>query len=132
MKIAEGDSKIVNAFDDTGLIDLDASVYDLTSIFKTCYLFTDNCYLYLTRPSKEKIVVRIKPKPESNRDIASVKGEFLNELINQRVRNVVNSETGKIRELLVAQAFSESNLLDSSSGKDYLKDPLRITEPDHT
>jgi hypothetical protein len=42
----------------------------------------------------------------------SLVGEFCNELTDQQLRVVLEKEFGELRTLIVAQAFSEGNLLD--------------------
>jgi His-Xaa-Ser system protein HxsD len=60
-------------------------------------------------------------------DLHSLAGEFSNELINQRVRLQIASETRAIRELIVAQAFAEADLLDRSlSESSYVDDPRGV------
>lgn len=105
------------------------SVYSLEAIFKTCYLFTDRCYLFLKRVDRDSIEVHITPKT-NNLDVGNLVGDFCNELIDQRLRTDIARESGKIREIIVAQAFAEGNLLDALDTApgldDYNKDPLGI------
>lgn len=110
-------------------ITLNTDLYTKEAVFKTCYWFTDKCYLFLDKED-DKIIVFFKPKKEQSVDLNTIASDFLNELINQRVRTDVNNETGKIRELIVAQAFAEVNLLpkgqQNGSQDDYISDPLEI------
>jgi His-Xaa-Ser system protein HxsD len=93
-----------------------------------CYLFTDKCYLFL-QPQDPNSIVQVKfsrKKPDA--DLSLIAAEFSNELINQKVRLDVAAETQAIRELIVAQAFAESSLLDDSfSASDYCDDPKGIS-----
>ena len=107
---------------------VDTNVYPLDVLFRTCYLFTDRCYLFL-RPTDSlgKIQVSVKPKVQSS-DLETVVGEFMNELINQRVRLDIANETRTIRELIVAQAFAEADLIDKSECEaSFVEDPRRIS-----
>ena len=55
-------------------------------------------------------------------------GEFSNELVNQKVRLDVAAETKAIRELIVAQAFAEADLLGGGDSEaDYVTDPRGIS-----
>ena len=92
---------------------LDSRLYPETGIFRTCYLFTDRTYIYLKTEKPNEIVVEFRAK-KNKEDLNSVVGEFGNELINQRIRLELASETHKIREMIVAQAFSE---VDFDGGK---------------
>ncbi len=121
---------IANRSSDGGaLLVIQESVYSLEALFKTCYLFTDRCYLFLKRVDKDSIEVHITPKNDSV-DAGALVGEFCNELIDQRLRADIARESGKIREIIVAQAFAEGNLLDAldtaPGNDDYNKDPLGI------
>lgn len=115
---------------ETLCIKINCDVYSLEAIFKTCYWYTEKCYLYLDK-SNNIANVYLKVKQGQNVDLQVLAGEFLNDLINQRVRSDVTKETGKIRELIVAQAFAEGNLLpgkeSEATSEDYLQDSLSIT-----
>ena len=93
---------------------VDTTVHNLDSIFRSCYVFTDRCYLFLQRRGEQEIVVEFRSK---NTEVAlrEVIGAFANELINQRVRSDVARETRTIREQIVAQAFAEADFGDSTS-----------------
>lgn len=88
---------------------LDTQIYSPTVVFRTCYLFTDRAYLYLHGEKEAEIIIDFRSKMKSE-DLTSIVGEFGNELINQRVRAELASETEHIRELIVRQAFSEADL----------------------
>jgi His-Xaa-Ser system protein HxsD len=107
---------------------VDTNIYPLEVVFRTCYGFTDKCYLFLsTTDSPTTINVRFKQKSESG-GIETVAGEFSNELISQKVRRDVANETKAIRELIVAQAFAEADLIDRSEcNASYIDDPRGIS-----
>ena len=108
---------------------VDTNLYSLEALFRVCYSFTDRCYLYLEPHEPSGCVrVRFSQKTDSS-DLVEIAGQFCNELINQRVRADIAAETRPIRELIVAQAFAESGLIDRSlSEADYVEDPKRITQ----
>ena len=87
---------------------VDTTVHTLDSLFRSCYVFTDRCYLFLERQDEQEIVVEFRRK---NMEVAlsEIVGAFANELINQRVRSDVARETRTIREQIVAQAFAEAD-----------------------
>ncbi len=112
------------------VVTVQESVYSRDAILKTCYLFTDRCYLYLTRADADSIQVHMAPKSATS-DMNAIAGDFCNEMIDQKLRSDIARESGKIREIILAQAFSEGNLLDglaglSGDGDDYHPDPLGI------
>jgi len=108
---------------------VDTALYSREALFRVCYSFTDKCYLYLQTAAPASVIRVRFSKKTSQADLALTAGEFCNELINQKVRMDVAAETHAIRELIVAQAFAESSLLDTSlSEADYLADPKGIAQ----
>ena len=108
-------------------IGVDTGVYSLDALFRVCYAFTDRCYLFL-EPEDASSVIKVRfSRKTSDCDLATLAGEFSNELINQRVRLQIASETRAIRELIVAQAFAEADIVDRSlSESSYVDDPKGI------
>jgi His-Xaa-Ser system protein HxsD len=99
-------------------VDLDEGIYSRDAVLRTAYWFTDRCYLYIARPELGSLRVQFKPKA-SNPDVAvssleETAGEFLNSLLDHQIRRDIESETGSIRELLVAKAFAEAGMLEDS------------------
>ncbi len=113
--------------DESLCVCVDTAAYSLEALFRVCYVFTDRCYLFL-RPEGSSSVIRVMfTRKSPDCDLPTLAGEFSNELINQKVRLQVASETRAIRELIVAQAFAEADLLDRSlSESDYVEDPRGI------
>lgn len=114
--------------DKTLTLEVDTAIYSLEALFRVCYGFTDRCYLFLEPCHKDtSVMVRITgKKPEL--DLDTVAGEFLNALIDERVRRDIATETMSIRELIVAQAFAEADIVDRSfSESSYVEDPKGIT-----
>src|SRR5262245_37549530 len=88
---------------------VDLSLYGPEAVFRACYAFTDRCYLFLREDGPGKVVVAFR-KRQSPQTLDVLISEFANELVNQRVRVHLAGETKTIREMIVAQAFSESDL----------------------
>ena len=117
--------------DGTAILVVQESVYTIDALFKACYLFTDRCYLFLRRAAPGTIEIHITTKDKTSVD--SLVGDFCNELIDHRVRADIARESGKIREMIVAQAFAEGGLLDAIDPAeeridDYNVDPLCISD----
>ncbi|HET6977244.1 MAG TPA: His-Xaa-Ser system protein HxsD [Pyrinomonadaceae bacterium] len=106
---------------------VDTKIYSLEVLFRTCYSFTDRCYLFL-EPSNDSQIIAVRfANKSSDGTLSTTAAEFSNELVNQRVRFDIANETRSIRELIVAQAFAEADLLDrSDSDADYVDDPRGI------
>ena len=71
--------------EDALLLRVDCGLYSEEAIFRTCYVFTDRCYLFLQRELPNHIVVRLRRK-HSSTDLERMCGDFANELLNQRIR----------------------------------------------
>lgn len=95
---------------------VDTAIYSKSSLFRALYKFTDRAYIFLSRSDDDSnsIVVSITSKKNSD-DPHQIIQEFGNELIDQGVREILEEEFGSLRDLIVAQAFSEGNLLDETS-----------------
>lgn len=107
--------------------EIDLSVYSLNAVFRACYKFTAQCYAFLARAENGAwLSVSLRAKnPE--KDLSSLVGEFFNELLDQQVRENLQQEMRPIREVIVAQAFAEGNLLDPLRDEgNYEEDPLGI------
>src|SRR5919106_5045004 len=113
--------------DKTLALEVDTAIYSLGVLFRVCYAFTDRCYLFLEPATKDtSVVVRITDK-KPDLDLDTVVGEFSNALIDERVRRDIATETMSIRELIVAQAFAEVDILDRSFAEaSYVEDPKGI------
>lgn len=65
------------------------------------------CYVALKPVGEGHIQVELTPRDEAA-VVSELVGAFWNELLNQQVREDVERETRAIRELIVAQAFTEA------------------------
>jgi His-Xaa-Ser system protein HxsD len=92
-------------------ISIDLAIYPLELVLRTCHAFTARCYVSPHMEENGRIAVAFQPRDErdSLRDLA---GQFSNALLDSRVRALIADETRAVRELLVAQAFCEADLLD--------------------
>ena len=87
------------------MLHIDETIYDRTTVLRAAYWFTDHCYVFVTRPCPGFLDVYLSPK-DANSEMATIGGEFQNSLLEYELRRLVQEETGKIRELLVAKAVS--------------------------
>jgi His-Xaa-Ser system protein HxsD len=116
---------------DTLRLTVDLTVYSKSALLKTCYLFTDRVYVYVTPAENPRVAVYLGRK-EPHLDLSHLAGQFVNELLNQELRQLITTETGMVRQLLVAHAFAEGVANQavpapiSGSPDEYRDDPLRI------
>jgi His-Xaa-Ser system protein HxsD len=104
------ESEGVDRFDvqnDELVLRVDRQVYSDEAIFRTCYIFTDRCYLFLDRDGSDHISIRFRRR-QANGDLRRVVDEFGNELINQRLRIDLARDTRDIRQLIVSRAFADA------------------------
>ena len=111
------------------LVAIDTAVYDLKTVLKTAYWFTDRAYLHLQFGEERKIEVRLRAK-RSDVDLESLVGDFMNDLLEQRLRELVAAETEGIRDLIFAHALSKTPLLHRDlETADPSSDPCHVASP---
>lgn len=107
---------VASRFEDGALrISLPLDVYGLPAILRSCYWLTDRCFVYLGRPKDGEdgvIEVTLLSKTVSSEDTDRLTWDFLNDLVDQRLRIEINAETRTIRDLIVTQAFAEVDVID--------------------
>ena len=112
---------------------LDFRDYPLEAIYGTAYVFLDKAYLFLDSHASKKIEVSLKGKKKlTKKQLESLKGEFLNELLNYTLRVNLSKHNRKIREYIVSQAlFSAVNEegITQENELGYEDDPLGIAVP---
>jgi len=94
---------------------IDPAVYSEAAIFKACYWMTDRHFVFLDREESGTWLCQIRNKPGNSSDLQLAAADFCNALIDHRLRDIVNTETGAIRDALVNRAFAEGAI---SSGLD--------------
>jgi len=92
-------------------VNVDLSIYPLEMVLRTCHVLSSRCYVLPRVAEDGRVAVELMPRKETDslRDLA---GSFANELLDSYLRGRIADETRAIRELLVAQAFCEADLLD--------------------
>jgi His-Xaa-Ser system protein HxsD len=101
---APGDSTSVDQAD--MLVDL--TLYSESVVFRACHEFTGKCFVDVSRSGPDVLIVKFL-KQESGTDLGRVQREFVNALLDHRVREEVERITEPIRRLIVAQAFGEAD-----------------------
>lgn len=96
--------------EDGASIAVDLNVYALEVVLRACHAFTRDCYVFAHDADDGKVVVDFASKEGAS--LRELAGEFSNALLDHALRLQIAAETQAIRELLVAQAFCEGDLLD--------------------
>ena len=106
-------------------IPVDLQVYSLDAAMRAAYKLTDRCFVFLERDQSSGglMVFLIARSPSA--DLSPLALEFRNELLDQQLRCRLEEQFRDVRTLIVAQAFSEGNLVDpDADAGDYRDDPL--------
>ena len=107
-------------------LDFDPAIYRLSAIKKAAYKFGDRFHIQLLTIDGGWVKAVLTPRTalENQQFLA---GEFCNEVLDQELREVVAEETRPVRDLLLAQAFSATALIDAlGDDGDYHSDPKQI------
>ena len=96
------------------LIEVDLEVYGLPALLKVAYKFTDRCFVHLQYRTERVVEVRLRARgPQVPLDV--IAGEFCNEVLDQRLREIVARESEPVRNLVLAHALSRVGLANSES-----------------
>jgi His-Xaa-Ser system protein HxsD len=105
-------SAVTQSDDGSFLVIFDLQVNKLTAIKKAVYKFAADCSAILRTKEPQQVEVRLS-FPDST-DLAvkkAIVGAFCNEVIDQDLREQISQETEASRNLILAQAFSKTSLL---------------------
>lgn len=95
-------------------MEVDLGVYGLPSVLKVAEKFTDRCFVHLQHRSERIVEVRLRTK-NSEVPLDSIAGEFCNEVLDQRLREIVARESEPVRNLVLAHALSRVGLANLES-----------------
>jgi His-Xaa-Ser system protein HxsD len=111
-------------------IDIDTRLFSTSAVMRAMYKFSGAYHVALQQPGDTEPQLRVTLRPKSPQGVVDeqkVTGDFLNELLDQRLREALEAEFGTLRQLIVAQAFADVNLLDPTrEDASYVADPLNI------
>jgi His-Xaa-Ser system protein HxsD len=107
-------------------ITVDLALYSPEAVLRAAHAFTGRCYVFTHLDDDGNAVVELAPRHPDD-SLRGLIGEFSNALLDQRLRALIAGETRVVRELLVAQAFCEGDLLDREDAEsDEADDPRGI------
>lgn len=89
---------------------VDLGLYTQTAILKATYKFTGNYFVRLEKVSDNSLTVAFTVKSPAILT-ANLTEEFLNELLDQRLREHISVETLPVRNLIMAHALSKLDLV---------------------
>ena len=88
---------------------IDSTIYDIDTLHRTAYAFTDRCTIRFERANDSHVRVVFHPLGSASMP-SDIVGAFENALIDYQVRADLNRETATIRDLIFRQAFVEADL----------------------
>lgn len=91
-------------------ISVELAIYPLDVVMRACHIFTARCYVFAHDIHDGRVVVDFASRDDT--PLRDLTGQFSNALLDELLRAQIANETRAIRELLVAQAFCEADLLD--------------------
>lgn len=94
---------------------VDLSIYPLDVVKRAAYALSGRCFITFERRG-ETLLVQL---------LQDLEGEFANALLEQSLRAAIAEETRGIRELIVAQAFAEADLLDRRESESDCENDVR-------
>ena len=113
-----------------GIVSVDLSVYSCSAVLKAAHKVTRLCYVHVQRASDSSLAIVIRPKLK-DLSLEDACGEYLNELLDQRLREIVAEQSEPLRNLIVAHALSDTTFFraDLEDVKED-DDPLEVTKQD--
>jgi His-Xaa-Ser system protein HxsD len=112
------------------VVEVDSTIYSESAVMRAAYKFSGQYHVILSRGGTrpEQLLVSLSLKAtQVVPDVPTIRGDFFNELLDQQLREKLEAEFGGVRELILAQAFADTNLLDPNRDEgDYVADPLGI------
>lgn len=108
--------------------EVDTTIYRLDALKKAAYRLSGRMWAELAPLGDSRVSVKLRAKgPNSLSETAQE--EFCQEALDQELREIIAAETAPIRNLLLAQAFSATSLLDpEGETADPSDDSLGISE----
>jgi len=105
-------SSVRDNSDQTKTVTIDLRVFGLTTIKKASYKFTNECAFSFSQISPETLEVKLTFSDHLHRE--QVVAAFLNEIIDQDLRQLIAAETASTRNLILAHAFSKTSIVNKS------------------
>lgn len=93
-------------------VSVDTRIYRLVAVQKTAYTLAERCTAVLGTPEGERLPITLVFRPETvEREALETTRLFFQELLDQELREKIGDETRAVRALILAQAFSKTDLI---------------------
>ncbi|MFP2923841.1 His-Xaa-Ser system protein HxsD [Pyxidicoccus sp. 3LG] len=91
---------------------LDLRIYGLSAVQKAAYRFAERCTAMLGAPDESRLPVSLVFRSGvAEQEALEVVRLFFQELLDQELRERIGEETRAVRALILAQAFSRTDLI---------------------
>jgi His-Xaa-Ser system protein HxsD len=111
------------AGDRTAALSVSRAVYSRRAVLAAAYKLSDRCAMLVDADGDDRWVIYLIANIGA--DLKSLLSVLIRELGDQALREHLECEFGNVRTLIVAQAFSEGNLLDPArDDADHSLDPF--------
>lgn len=108
-------------------VTIELEIYSIDVVLRAAHALSGRCFVFINRAVDGGVIVDFAAQDATD-DLRELVGKFSNALLDYRLRALISEETHSIRELIVAQAFCEADLLDRrASEDDYAEDPRGIS-----
>ena len=89
-------------------LSVDASVYDLESVYAAAYTFIARCYVVVDRPAANRFTIALSSKavPVEAAELRALVGDFANELLASAWRRTITRNNRALIESVTMQAFA--------------------------
>jgi His-Xaa-Ser system protein HxsD len=104
------------------LMEVDLEVYGMPALLKVAHKFTDRCFVHLQRRNEQIVEVRFEAR-DLRFPLEPIAGEFCNEVLDQRLREILARESEPVRNLILAHALSGIGLTDTEDQAPQNHDP---------
>jgi His-Xaa-Ser system protein HxsD len=101
---------------------VDESIYSRAAIIRASHWYSGKYFVSTSSDKSGTFVVKLRPR-NGSADFEKLENEFESVLLDSQLRTEIREETCRIRELIVAKAFAEGDLLDDPPVGDWL-DPV--------
>lgn len=96
----------------TTSISLDLRVYSLSALKKAAYRLADRCTIVLSHVSETSVNAALVSADGSNGE--ELLRSFLDEALDQELREQIGAATSGVRDLILAHAFSRTRLVNNT------------------
>lgn len=111
-------------------VTLDTAVYGMDAVLRAAHRRTAECFVEIKPGAATEVTCRFNPKRQ-DQEVLSIAVQFSNDVLDEVLRGKLRAATEPVRRLILAQAFSEANLLHPElDAADPDQDPAHIAVPD--